>query len=220
MKDDIKKFEQFQLINESNSYTRVIPRDFFNESKLLKCMGRLALLRLDNQLPDGIEIEIDEHGEPFDIKQDMNSGSIYVSNYSTSVNDIDVIFATRLNSKEPYPMVCIIGYDEVEVFDNDGDFVEEFIEYFRTESIEESKTELRNGTYLYGVLKGDEIVDEVTAINIIDAYKKYHNIENDVIVKVNRMRDKILDSKIYKQYHIFTEDNITKSSYFIKLENG
>ena len=32
--------------------------------------------------------------------------------------------------------------------------------------------------------------------------------------------DKILDGKIYKQYHIFTEDNITKSSYFVLLEKG
>ena len=47
-----------------DNYSRVIPRDFFNEAKLLKCMGLLALKVLDNMTPNGIKILIEESGAP------------------------------------------------------------------------------------------------------------------------------------------------------------
>lgn len=126
MEKNIKTFESY-----NSSHRRVIPRDFFNESKLLKCMGVLALKILDNQLPDGISIIIEESGEPFEI--DLGDDGLYVSNYHITVNGEDVIMKTRYNSKSSFPFMCEIGYDEVPVFDDNGDFDEEFIEMFSQE---------------------------------------------------------------------------------------
>lgn len=50
------------------NYTRVIPRNFFNEAKLLKCFGKLSLAVLDCQTPPGIKIDIHDTGAPFQIE--------------------------------------------------------------------------------------------------------------------------------------------------------
>lgn len=101
------------------SYERVVPRDFFNEGKLLKCMGRLALSILDCNVPDGLNIDIEENGEPFDI--DLNdSGELYVSNYPVTVNGADAFFFTSYNSKRAYPFYCRINDTDYEVFTDEG----------------------------------------------------------------------------------------------------
>jgi hypothetical protein len=41
-------------MNTLIEYNRVIPRDLFNESKLLKCFGQLALLMHDGVIPGSI----------------------------------------------------------------------------------------------------------------------------------------------------------------------
>lgn len=110
------------------NYQRVIPRDFFNEAKLLKCMGRLALKIVDNKLPEGVNIEIEESGEAFKIIQDAGDGSISVVNYPVTVNGKLVPFYTGLNSKEIYPLTCTIDEVEYTVFDYMGEFEPEFIE--------------------------------------------------------------------------------------------
>lgn len=127
-------------INESNdSYTRKIPRDFFNESKLLKCMGQLSLHIINNTLPEGIDIKIEESGESFNIRRNDYDGSIYVANYYTIVNNEEVQFKTQLNSKSSYPMYCDIEDEDIEVFNNDGSFSEDFMSYFiETHPIKES----------------------------------------------------------------------------------
>lgn len=109
------------------TYTRVIPRDFFNEAKLLKCMGLLALKILDCQLPEGLDIRIEESGEPFDI-QLTDSGNLHVSNYSVTINDIPVWFGTVYNSKSNYPLVAEVNGQELRVFTETGEFDSEFIE--------------------------------------------------------------------------------------------
>ena len=113
-----------------DGYTRVIPRDFFNEAKLLKCLGQLALKILDCQLPEGIKIEISENGEPFDI-QLTGDGLLFISNYETLINDKRVDFFTTYNAKGPFPLLAY--YDEIEttVFDENGEFTNEFIEGFK-----------------------------------------------------------------------------------------
>lgn len=125
MKYNIKTFESYN----DNDYKRVIPRDFFNEAKLLKCMGFLALKILDMQTPDGIDIHIEESGEPFRIGL-IQDGSLTVENYTITVNGEMVIMKSTYNSKSNFPLFCEIGYDEVPVFDENGNFDEEFIEFF------------------------------------------------------------------------------------------
>jgi hypothetical protein len=110
------------------SYTRVIPRDFFNEAKLLKCMGQLALKILDSQLPEGIKIEIEETGEPFEVNL-TDDGRLFISNYPTTINDIYVSLSTTYNSKDTYPLICYHDDIEYNVFDTHGNFTEEFIQF-------------------------------------------------------------------------------------------
>ena len=110
------------------SYQRVIPRDFFNEAKLLKCMGQLSLKILDCQLPEGIKIEIEETGEPFEIHL-TDDGRLFVSNYQTSINDTYISLSTTYNSKYNYPLICFHDDVELLVFDEFGNFTEEFIQF-------------------------------------------------------------------------------------------
>lgn len=110
---------------EIESYTRVIPRDFFNEAKLLKCFGQLALKILDGLTPDNMDIYIEESGEPFNIDL-TDDGSLIISNYETMINNIPVIFKTTYNSKANYPFFCEVDYTDYEVFDDNGNFTDEF----------------------------------------------------------------------------------------------
>lgn len=114
---------------ETTTHCRVIPRDFFNEAKLLKCFGQLALKIADCNLPDGLIIEIEESGDPFNVVL-MDEGSLTISNYRTLVNRFPVIFKTTYNSKSAYPFFCELDYCDYEVFDNIGEFTEEFINAF------------------------------------------------------------------------------------------
>ena len=121
----IKIFDNYSIVK----YQRVIPRDFFNEAKLLKCMGVLALKILDYQLPEGITITIKESSAAFKVDL-IDDGSLTVSNYPVKVNGQAVTMKTRYNSKSNFPLICEIDYEEVLVFNEKGEFDEEFIEKF------------------------------------------------------------------------------------------
>lgn len=109
-------------------YKRVIPRDFFNEAKLLKCLGQLSLKILDDLLPEGIKIEIDECGEKFDIEL-TNDGRLYLCNYQVTVNNVYVSMSTTYNSKDNYPLICFHDDTEIPVFDDNANFTDEFIQF-------------------------------------------------------------------------------------------
>ena len=116
----LKIFENFA------QYKRVLPRDLFNESKLLKCIGRLCLLiHNDNNMPINIRFEHD--GDPFKIQM-LKDGSLTITNIEFLVNNISCIFKTTYNNKSNYPL--FMEYDNVEylVFDENGEFEDEFIE--------------------------------------------------------------------------------------------
>lgn len=112
------------------SYERVLPRDFYNESKLLKCMGHLHIMAQSVKCPDGITITIKENGQPFNIERDESSGDIYVSNYKTKVNGNLVRFESNLNSQRAYPLSCYYNNTLYAVFEDNGEFDSEFIEAF------------------------------------------------------------------------------------------
>jgi len=85
------------------SYLRVIPRDLFNEAKLLKCLGALYIAA--ERLPEGwVTLERGHDGAPFQIEQNKSDGSIFVANVHVYVNKIHVHVYTSLNSKAPYPL--------------------------------------------------------------------------------------------------------------------
>lgn len=111
-------------------YERVIPRDFFNEAKLLKCMGVISLAILDNKTPKGIEMKIEESGEAFEVVL-LDEGSLTIANYPVKINGELYNLKTTYNSKANYPLFFeTLNYEDILVLDESGNFTVEFIEYF------------------------------------------------------------------------------------------
>ena len=118
----------------SQNYKRVVPRDLFNEAKLLKCVGRLSLIIHDGDNPFGLKVEMEpsEEGDydGFQIKQ-LQDGNIYISNLKVlnpALNE--VLISSSYNSKDNYSL--FFGEDATErVLDEDGNLTEEFEQYLR-----------------------------------------------------------------------------------------
>lgn len=110
------------------TYTRVAPRDLFNEAKLLKCLGRLALLVVDHMAPEGLTFY--DSGEPYLPEQDTGSGDIYCKQgIRFSFRGHELILFSVYNSKDAYPLFWISNEgEEITVFNNLGDFRSEFLE--------------------------------------------------------------------------------------------
>lgn len=106
------------------SYKRVLPRDLFNEAKLLKCVGKLTLMIEDGLLPDW---HYHYDGDPFNIVQDPNDGSISVANISfwckaKSLNMVHI--CTPLNSKYNWPAMMRTSEDEEYfIFSEEGKYL-------------------------------------------------------------------------------------------------
>lgn len=121
-----------------NDYIRVVPRDLFNEAKLLKCMGRLIVLIEDKMLPETISYL--DGGYPFVVAQDQSDGGLVLRNIrvlrtrttgATFVAD-KLTFKTKLNSKDSYPLYVqpLTNEDEeIRVFTSLGEPTEEFLEF-------------------------------------------------------------------------------------------
>lgn len=115
------------------SYVRVIPRDLFNEANLLKCYGQLYI-NLENF---GLEHCL-IHGEcedAFDILQDLSDGSLSVSNLYLTLRNKTYRFERPLNSREPYPMYMVSGAWAIEVFNDDGPFSQQMIDFLRSKDL-------------------------------------------------------------------------------------
>ena len=108
-------------------YMRVIPRDLFNEAKLLKCVGAVAL-HVHEYQPDNVRIEY--NGAPFAIEQNEADGSTFVANLMLIVNDCVVLLASPLNSREAWPLLFCNPFtdDEQPAFNDDGTLTYSFIE--------------------------------------------------------------------------------------------
>jgi uncharacterized protein YkuJ len=109
----------------NTDYIRVIPRDLFNESKLLKCIARLTLLVHDGNNLKAIRFEHDDN--PFIIGL-MDEGSLTITNINFFIHDREVIFKTTYNAKSNYPLLCEYDYSEDIVFNDDGTYSEDFID--------------------------------------------------------------------------------------------
>lgn len=119
------------------SYTRVIPRDLFNEASLLKCMGKLWIET--ERFPGNVTFEHDY--EPFEIYQNQDDGSLSVTNINVLINGERRGFIRPLNSREPWPLYIETDEDRVAVFDDNGNLTEEFLAIVKGESVKED-TEL------------------------------------------------------------------------------
>jgi hypothetical protein len=117
-------------------YLRVVPRDLFNESKLLKCLGQMALAIHDGKLHKySVEAEHTNETSGFKIDQNPDDGSIFCSNFRVytqlgSEGKIQLSLFSRLNSKDAYPLVCeSMDGELLEVFNDKGGFTKEFLTY-------------------------------------------------------------------------------------------
>jgi hypothetical protein len=108
------------------TYERVFPRDLFNEAKLLKCIGQLTLLAHDKNLD--IDFVCDEYDlyDGFCINQNEDDGSLYVKNYNLLIKGENYHICNPYNSRANYPLLISLGDEEINVFDELGNFSEEF----------------------------------------------------------------------------------------------
>lgn len=106
------------------NYTRVIPRDLFNEAKLLKCLGVLTLLIHDNQAPEGLKFEQIDNEFKIGLKDE---GSLQTSSLQFTYNDEILTFQTTYNSKNNFTFYCYYDYCDYLVFDEKGNFDNEFL---------------------------------------------------------------------------------------------
>lgn len=106
-------------------YQRVLPRDLFNEAKLLKCLGQLCL-QIHEGLAGNLTFEYLDPEQGFDIYQDQNSGDTYCDNLFFYLNKEIITFSSGINSRENWPLVVNCKEDIYFVFNKDGKFTEFF----------------------------------------------------------------------------------------------
>lgn len=114
------------------TYTRVAPRDLFNEAKLLKCLGVLAL-----RIHDGVDdagratpawLRFEEDADRYRIEQDPSDGALRVaSGIRFLAGNKAIRLQTPYNSKDAYPLQCVTADGDIDVFDASGRFTEEFL---------------------------------------------------------------------------------------------
>jgi hypothetical protein len=102
-----------------HNYTRVIPRDFFNESNLLFALGRFQLY-VHNVNDEGFVIEY--NNEPFDI-QLSEAGYLYVSNYNVYLEEEIFELYTIYNSKQRTLLMGDYKGKTYQMLDKEGNFL-------------------------------------------------------------------------------------------------
>lgn len=113
------------------NYSRVIPRDLFNEAKLLKCMGILALWELDNVV-FGIKITCESETTEFQVAL-SDEGALSIVNYHVLLFDQFHEFKTVYNSKRPHPLyITNKEGEDIWVIDDDGKPSKEFLDYINS----------------------------------------------------------------------------------------
>lgn len=123
-------------------YHRIEPRDFFNEAKLLKCLGQLSLKILDGEVPRecNLRMEEDTDGQPYNIQ--MNEGGyLYVANRTFYCGQLILFLCTPYNSRKNYPLILLNNYEEIQVFTEDGEFTKKFSKVIENLTRIHSKTE-------------------------------------------------------------------------------
>lgn len=78
------------------NYTRVLPRDLFNEAKLLNGLGFLVLMIQNGMAPEPLEYEGPPENTRFKIIQDVGSGDLFVDNVRIT------LYGEQLHVYHPY----------------------------------------------------------------------------------------------------------------------
>lgn len=112
------------------SYARVIPRDLFNEGKLLTCLGRLWILLEKNPRHRAGMVQLNRGR--FEITQDPSDGAICCENVKLVLVGGESPWLFRpLNSRGRWALWARFGdplgeFEDLEVFTPDGELAAEF----------------------------------------------------------------------------------------------
>ena len=111
-----------------HSYQRVVPRDLFNESKLLQQLGFLCLAIHDWEIG---RLEVEDSGEPFDV-QLSDEGELSITNLTFLRGEEVIRFWINYNSRIKNPLLFENPKtgDSDYVFDDQGEFTSRFFEQF------------------------------------------------------------------------------------------
>jgi hypothetical protein len=108
-------------------YNRVLPRDLFNEAKLLKCLGQLALKIHDCKAQNTEIMHTPDEG--FEIGQRDHDGGLTVTNMEIIIHRRRVDFFTSYNCRDNYPLYVEYEDEEARVFDENGHFSDDYIHF-------------------------------------------------------------------------------------------
>ena len=108
------------------NYRRVIPRDLFNEAKLLKCLGQLSL-NIET-IPD-FNLSLRDDYQDFGVSCN-EFGMMFADNIEATYRGEMVYLSTNYNSREPYPLTYLYNDETEYVFNDDGTLSVSFIETF------------------------------------------------------------------------------------------
>lgn len=119
------------------SYQRVLPKDLFNEAKLLKCLGKLVLL-IEDQMIEGISYSFSRQQEGFVVDQDPTNGEIFAQNVRFFIEDNESVWEfevqTPFNSRENWPLTATFNQEKiVNVFTDKGEIADEFLRALKHE---------------------------------------------------------------------------------------
>ena len=110
------------------SYERVIPRDLFNESSLLKCYGRLYIV-LEGHQRARFKME---SVPSFDVVQREHDGFLFVENLTFTIGQHEYRLVRPLNSRSAWPLYAERIEDEdfesIAVFTDAGELTAEMLE--------------------------------------------------------------------------------------------
>lgn len=119
-------------MNHRYRFKRVIPRDLFNEAKLLKCLGQLALVLHDGKdavgrsLPPGWKIEFiePEYADGFRVVQNPADGGLSCAAVRALFRGRPVRLWTVYNCRDPYPLCFDVAgekeWTDGRVFNDNG----------------------------------------------------------------------------------------------------
>lgn len=120
-----------------DNYTRVVPRDLFNEASLLKCCGRLAILLQETSGHRAGFTE--EEVERFEIGQDPSSGAISIRNLPFVVGGRRRRLERPLNSRDAWPLwlddPADPDFEAIPVFDDTGNLSTEMLDHIRAQQM-------------------------------------------------------------------------------------
>ena len=119
------------------THFRVIPRDLFNEAKLLKSLGQLCL-KIHEGRADPLTVEHEDPEAGFTVALCPISGTLFVRDLWFACNGLPVDFCSSYNDRDPYPLWAEFPPPDpttaipenkrgpFRVFDDSGEFSEEF----------------------------------------------------------------------------------------------